>query len=173
MFLDDVVIPKSCYNYLVSNGVKYFLFNTNKIVDGISNPIQFNTKKEATNYLQNAKCPSNIPFVNLAVHKKTEDPTVSFQRECNKKISPNIFNLDACSVYGNDGDSLSSKYISRINKIENNRKQMSNYDLETCMIDKATRVAPDLEDSNFRDYFAKYFDRLNSTIDESYLYITP
>ena len=172
VFLDDIVIPKSCYNYLVSNGINYFLFNTNKIVDGITNPIKFNTKKEASNYLANSQCPSNIPFINLAVSKYSDDPTVSFQRECNKKISPNIFELDMCSAYSSASDTLSNNYMSKINKIENDRKQYSNFDLETCMIDKATSEDPGLNDSNFRNYFKKYFNRMNSNIDESYLYIT-
>ena len=53
VFLDDVVIPTSCYNYLVTNGKNYFLLNTNKSLDGVTNPIQFNTKAEAINYLKN------------------------------------------------------------------------------------------------------------------------
>jgi hypothetical protein len=31
---------------------------------------------------------------------------------------------------------------------------------------------PRLEDSNFKTYFSKYFDNLNSNIDEKFLYMT-
>jgi hypothetical protein len=172
VFLDDVVIPTTCYNYLVTNGKNYFLLNTKKILDGVTNPLQFNTKVEAINYLKNAKCPLNIPFVDLLVHKKLEDPTVSFQRECNVKVAPNLFDLDICGTYGSDNDTLTSKYITKLNKIENDRTQYSNYDLESCMIDRATKEDPKLDDTHFKDYFAKYFDRMNSNIDEKYLYIT-
>jgi hypothetical protein len=172
VFLDDVVIPTTCYNYLVTNGANYFLLNTKKILDGVNNPLQFNTKAEAINYLKNAKCPINIPFVNLLVHKKIEDPTVSFQRECNKKVAPNLFDLDICGTYGSDNDTITGKYIEKLNKIENDRTQYSNYDLESCMIDRATKEDPKLDDTHFKDYFAKYFDRMNSNIDEKYLYIT-
>ena len=172
VFLDDVVIPTTCYNYLVTNGTNYFLLNTKKILDGVNNPLQFNTKVEAINYLKNAKCPMNIPFVNLLENKKLEDPTVSFERECNKKIAPNLFDLDICGTYGSDNDTLTGKYIAKLNKIENDRTQYSNYDLESCMIDRATKEDPKLDDTHFKDYFAKYFDRMNSNIDEKYLYIT-
>ena len=172
VFLDDVVIPTTCYNYLVTNGKNYFLLNTKKILDGVTNPLQFNTKAESINYLKNAKCPINIPFVDLLVHKKIKDPTVSFQRECNVKVSPNLFDLDICGTYGSDNDTLTNKYISKLNKIENDRTQYSNYDLESCMIDRATKEDPKLDDTHFKDYFAKYFDRMNSNIDEKYLYIT-
>jgi hypothetical protein len=172
VFLDDVVIPTTCYNYLVTNGTNFFLLNTKKILDGVTNPIQFNTKAEAIAYLKNAKCPMSIPFVDLLVHKKIEDPTVSFQRECNTKVAPNLFDLDICGTYGSDNDTLTGKYIARINNIENDKKQYSNYDLETCMINKATKEDPKLDDTHFKDYFAKYFNRMNSNIDDKFLYIT-
>lgn len=172
VFLDEIVIPTSCYNYLVYNGKNFFLLNTKKILDGVSNPMKFNTKNDALKYLKNSKCPSNIPYVDLVMRKKIEDPTVSYQRECSKKIAPNLFDLDICGTYGSNDDTLTGKYLAKINKIENDRKQYSNYDLESCMIDKATTEDPKLDDINFKDYFAKYFDRMNSNIDEKYLYIT-
>jgi len=173
VFLDDVVIPTSCYNYLVSNGKHYFLFNTKKITDNVSNPMKFNSKAEAISFLKNAKCPSNIPYVDLLSKKKNDDPTVSYQRECGTKIAPNLFELDACNIFGRDNNTTRSQYLSRINKIENDKKQYANYNLESCMIDKAITDDPKLDDANFRQYFANYFNRLNSNIDEKFLYINP
>ena len=172
VFLDDVIIPTSCYNYLVSNGKNYFLLNTKKNLDGVYNPLQFNTKADAINYLKNAKCPMNIPYVDLLVHKKVEDPTVSYERECSKKVAPNLFDLDICSTYGSDDDTLTGKYIAKVNKIESDRAQYSNYDLESCMIDRASKEDPKLDDTHFKAYFSQYFNRMNSNIDEKYLYIT-
>jgi len=172
VFIDDVIIPKSCYNYLVSNGKNFFLLNTNKILDGITNPLKFNNKKDALKYLKDSKCPDTIPFVDLLMKKNLNDPTVSYQRECGKKIAPNLFDIDVCGTYGYDNDTITSKTLSRINQIENDKKVYSNYDLETCMIDKAITVDKELDDINFKDNFSKYFDRLNSNIDEQYLYIT-
>ena len=172
VFLDDIVIPSTCYNYLVTNGKNYFLLNTNKILDGVTNPLTFNNKNDAINYLKNLKCPENIPFVDLVMRKKIDDPTVSFQRECGKKTAPNLFDLDICSAYGSDYDTTTGKKISKINQIENDKNIYSNYDIETCMINKATTNDTELDDTHFKDYFAKYFDRMNSHIDQKFLYIS-
>jgi hypothetical protein len=172
VFLDDLVIPTTCYDYLVTNGKNFFLLNTNKILDGVTNPLTFNNKIDAINYLKASKCPDNIPFVDLVMRKKLDDPTVSLQRECSKKIAPNLFDIDVCGAYGSDYDTLTGKTLSKLNQIENDKKIYSNYDLETCMIDSATSDDPKLDDTNFKEYFAKYFDRINSNIDEEYLYIS-
>lgn len=172
VFLDQVVIPTTCYDYLVTNGKNFFLLNTNKLIDGVTNPLTFNNKNDAINYLKASKCPDNIPFVDLVMRKKLDDPTVSFQRECGKKVAPNLFDLDICGSYGSDYDTLTGKTLSKINEIENDKKLYSNYDIETCMIDKAVTYDPELDDTNFKNNFGEYFNRLNSNIDEKYLYIS-
>jgi len=172
VFLDDILIPTSCYNYIVTNGKQFFLLNTNKILDGVTNPLSFNSKQEAVKYLKDSQCPDNIPFVDLVMRKKSDDPTVSFQRECSKKVSPNLFDLDICSVYGNTDDTLSKSYLTKINNIKNDKNIYANYDIETCMINKVATEDPELDDTNFKDYFATYFDRMNSHIDEQYLYVS-
>jgi hypothetical protein len=173
VFLDEQIIPKTCPDYLVSNGTHFYLFNSRMTIDGIKNPMKFPSKTEALKYLKKIKCPNNIPFVDLVQHKKIEDVSVPLNRTCNKKIAPNLFDLDICGTYGsNDYDSLTSKYLARINKIESNSKIYSNYDLESCMIDKAIEENPKLDDTHFVNYFQQYFDRMNSNIDEKYLYIT-
>lgn len=172
VFIDNVIIPKSCYNYLVTNGKDFFLLNTNTILDGVKNPLKFNNKDNALKYLRDAKCPDTIPFVDLVMRKKLDDPSVSLQRECSKKVAPNLFDLDICNTYGSDYNTLSGKTLANINKIENDKKIYSNYNIESCMIDKVMTDDTDLDDTNFKDNFAKYFDRLNSNIDEEYLYIS-
>lgn len=171
IFVDDVVIPKSCYNYLVTNGEKYFLLNTKKMIDGVTNPLTFNTKLEAKAYLTKSQCPTNIPFVDLVMRKKLDDPTVSYERQCNKVVSPNLFDIDVCGTYGTDNDILTSKYLAKLNQIENDKKMFADYNLETCMMDKVMTENTDLDDTNFKTYFSQYFDQLNSNIDEKYLYV--
>ena len=172
VFLDDVVIPKTCWDYLVSNGKEYFLFNSRMIIDGVQNPLRFPNKSQALEHLKKNKCPVNIPYVDLIMRKKIEDPTVSFQRECNHKVAPNLFDLDVCGTYGSDYDTLTGKYLSKVNKIESDKKLYANYDVESCMINKATTENQALDDSHFKADFAQYFDRMNSNIDEQFLYIT-
>ena len=172
VFVDVVVIPASCYNYLVSNGKNYFLLNTKKIIDGITNPLTFKTKLDAIKYLKTMKCPVDIPFVDLVMKKSNDDPTISYERQCNKKISTNLFNLDVCSQYGSDNDTISKKYLNKLNNIENDKKIFADYNLETCMIDQVMKEDPKLDDTNFKNYFSQYFNNLNTNIDEKFLYIT-
>jgi len=173
VFLDDVVIPKNCWDYLVFNGENYFLFKSRALIDSVNNPLKFPTKQSALEYLKKQGClAEGIPFVDLVMRKKLEDPTVSFQRECNKVIAPNLFDLDICSTYGSDNDTLTSKYLARINKIESDKKLYANYDLETCMINKAVSQDKELDDTGFKQEFAAYFNRMNTQIPEDYLYIS-
>ena len=172
VFLEDIVIPSTCYDYLLYNGKNYFLLNSKKILDGITNPLQFNSKEEATSYLNTLNCPVNIPYVDLVMRKKLDDPTVSYQRECSKKVAPNLFDLDVCSIYGKDYNTSTSNTLARINQIENDKKIYSNYDIESCMINNAVTDDDSLDDTNFKSQFATYFDRLNSNIDAKYLYIS-
>ena len=62
--------------------------------------------------------------------------------------------------------------LKRINQIENDKKIYSNYDIESCMINKAVTEDKSLDDTNFKSQFATYFDRLNSNIDAKYLYVS-
>ena len=169
--LIDENIPSNCYNYLVSNGNNFFLLNTKKVIDGITNPLTFNTKKEALHHLSNNKCPIDIPFVDLVTNKKLEDPTVSYERECNRKIATNLFDLNICSEYG-DESTDTIKYKKKMKEMDNDKTAFANYNAEKCMMDKVMKDEPDLDDTNFKTYFSKYFDNLNSNIDEKYLYVT-
>ena len=171
VFVDDVIIPASCYNYLVTNGSKFFLLNTKKMIDGTTNPLTFITKLEAQNYLKKIKCPIDLPFVDLVMRKKNDDPTVSYERECSKKIAPNLFDLDVCGKYGTDDDTLTNKYLAKLNKIETDKKIFADYNVETCMMDKVMKEDPSLDDTIFKTYFAQYFDTINSNIDEKFLYV--
>lgn len=172
VFLDDVAIPKNCWDYIVTNGHNFFLLNSRAVIDSVNNPLKFPTKHAALEYLKKAGCSANIPFVDLVMRKKIEDPTVSLQRECNRAIAPNLFDLDICGTYGSDNDTLTSKYLARVNKIESDKKLYANYDLEACMINKAVSRDKELDDAGFKAEFAQYFDRMNSNIPEEYLYIT-
>ena len=171
--VDNTIIPSNCYNYLVTNGTKFFLLNTKKVMDGISNPLTFDTKKDAMTYLNKmTTCTNQIPFVDLVTKKNNNDPTVSYERECSKQVAPNLFDIDICGIYGKDNSMLTNNYLKRLNKIENDKNSFADYNIESCMMNKVMKEEPDLEDSNFKSYFAKYFDNLNSNIDEKYLYIT-
>jgi len=171
VFLDEKVIPSHCYNYLLTDGNKFYLLDTHRIYDDM-NPLIFNTKQDAQDFLKQKNCEVNLPFINLLGKKKLVDPTVTLDRECNKQIAPHLFDLDVCNTYGSDLDVSSASSFAKINKIETDKAQYANYDAETCMINKAIKENPDLDDKNFKQNFAQYFDRMNNNIDKQFLYIT-
>lgn len=49
-----------------------------------------------------------------------------------------------------------------------NLKEMVDYDVETCMMNKMKMENNNLDDTNFMDNFAKYFNNLNENIGQSY-----
>lgn len=169
VFMDDIIIPKKCWDYLLFNGEYYYLYNSNMLIDNINNPKRFKTKDEAIELMKNNMCPINIPEINLNNKKKEDDPSISLQRECNKHIAPYNFDLDICNTYNN---TIQSSLINKIKNIESNNKIYSNYDLEQCMINKITEDNPELEDTHFINNFKDYFNRLNNHINEELLYIT-
>ena len=178
VFVDDVIIPKSCWEYLVTNGNDFFLFNSKMFIDGIKNPLKFTSKQLAIEYLIKNKCPVNIPYVDLVMRKKTNDPSVSLQRECNLIIAPNLFDKDICNTYASDTETLNKQHNDKLNINDsqethtNTNNIYSNYDIETCMIEKVMKDDPELNDANFSTNFKQYFDRLNTHIDDKFTYIT-
>jgi hypothetical protein len=173
VFLDENVIPSDCYNYLVTDSKQFYLLDTRKLYDEQTNPMPFSTRESAIAYLKGIGCSTAIPFINLLKKKKKDDdPTVSYERECNIKVAPNLFDLDICNTYGEDYDLASAASFAKINKIESDRSQYANFNVETCMIDRAVKMDPELDDTNFKQYFSTYFDRLNDNIDEQFLYVS-
>lgn len=98
VLIEEVVIPKNCPDYLVTNGTHYYLIDSRKVLDGVNNPLKFNTKKDAEKYLDINKCPKLLP-INLVVDKDPTDITVNYERECSKKIAEKLFDRDVCNSY--------------------------------------------------------------------------
>lgn len=98
VLVDEIIIPKNCPDYLVTNGSHYYLINSRKMLDGVHNPIKFNSKEEAENYLSINKCPKLVP-INLVVDKDPTDVTVNYERECSREVAKDLFNADICSSF--------------------------------------------------------------------------
>ena len=217
VLLEEVIIPKNCPNYLVTDGSHYYLMNTRLPYDGITNPLKFESQQDANNYLSQNRCPS-LEAINLVVSKKKEDPTDSYEKVCAKDTANKIFNDDICNQYGSQEQiqnlrnfskdlmilierrnqvrstidtakftnseydpSLDQELVNINAEIANLRKQYANndealkefvdYKIEDCMIQTMKGENPALDDSNFSDQFAKYFNQLNENIGQEYLYV--
>lgn len=117
-----------CPFYLLHDGIKYILFNYKKPITNL-NPKYFNTHNEVKEHLYNLNCP--IPKVRSHINSKTnDDPTVSYERECSKKISENNMGMDQCIYYAKDLSSLKKYY-----DIKQDKKNKSLFSYEQCMVD--------------------------------------
>ena len=112
VLLEEVIIPKNCPNYLVTDGTFYYLMNTRLPYDGVTNPLKFESQQEANNYLSQNKCPS-LEAVNLVVSKNKADPTDSYEKICAKDTATKIFNDDVCNQYGNQEQIQNLRNFSR------------------------------------------------------------
>lgn len=101
LFIQDIIIPKQCYNYLVTDGIKYYLLNTRKIFDGVINPREFTSSDLAYKYLDKIGCP-RMDITDLVVKKSKDDPQETLERTCAKIVASNIFNKDVCATYNTD-----------------------------------------------------------------------
>lgn len=144
---ESVVIPQQCYEYLITDGIAYYLLTTKRMFDSITNPRKFNTLVNANNYLLDNGC-KPLPLLNLITNKNTEDPLDSYEKICSKEVALNQFNTDICSNYSN---------------IE---KNFDNYNIEECMIKKVGQEDPNLNnpynptDENLQK-FINYFNQSN------------
>jgi hypothetical protein len=137
----EITVPANCPNYLYTDNINYYLYNSRLPVNGITNPVRFNTFKEAKAQLDNAKCP-DIPYVNLEVKKNKDDPTVDYERDCNNRIAP--FNYLFNKQVADAGDNIPK--IREYQKMA--EREQVNFDLETCMIDRINKENPHLAINN-------------------------
>lgn len=101
VLIDEIIIPNECPNYLVTDGMNYYLINSKKVFDGVNNPLKFNSKQDAETYLETNKCPK-LDVIDLVVKKDNTDVSVPYERECAKKVAYNIFDEDVCNNYASD-----------------------------------------------------------------------
>lgn len=137
----EQMVPGNCPNYLYTDNINYYLYNSKLPLDGVNNPLKFSTFDEAKKTLDNMKCP-DIPYVNLVQNKKKDDPTVDYERDCNNRIAP--FNYLFNKKVNDAGDDL--KKIREYQRMVN--REQVNFDLETCMLDRVRKENSDLIEKN-------------------------
>jgi len=89
--VDEVDIPEQCPDYLTTDGAKFYLVWNKRPLDGKTNPMTFDTQAGAFDWLAAHKCPPLEP-IPLTRVTNPADPTVSYERECNKQTAnPNYW----------------------------------------------------------------------------------
>lgn len=144
---EEVDVPDRCPKYLYTDGRHFYLHNPYYPLDGVKNPMKFDTLQDAENVWKEMKCP-RIPYVDLVVkknNKSEDDPWESYERTCNKHIAPNDHKYD---LLMNSSKTL-KEYRGYQAEIDNDQK---NFELETCMIDRIKKENPELVDDNKFEY---------------------
>ncbi len=109
--VDDVQIPEQCPDYMTTDGAKYYLVWNNRMLDGRTNPMVFDTQAGAFDWLAAHGCPQLEP-IPLTRVTNLADPTVSYERECNKQTANPNFWVGRCAfnkIFGSDNDTESDK----------------------------------------------------------------
>jgi hypothetical protein len=94
--VDEVPIPEQCPDYLTTDGAKYYLVWNKRMFDGKTNPMTFDTQAAAFDWLAANGCPQLEP-VSLTRVTNPVDPTVSYERECNKQTANPNYWIGRCA----------------------------------------------------------------------------
>lgn len=129
--VDEVAIPDQCPDYLATDGAKYYLVWNNRKLDGKTNPLTFDTQAGAFDWLRANGCPQMEPMP-LTRITNPADPTVSYERECNKQTANPNYWIGRCAFdkifESKDTDSTDSTNQQKTGNKEDNKLTMS--DLE-------------------------------------------
>ena len=142
-------IKGDCPEYLYTDSKKYYAYDSRKMIDGVSNPIKFDTLEKAQNYMKIKKCGMNIPIRNMVVVKKGEDPTTFTEQTCAKKIAYEDYEISQKMAMAKDLNEI-KKYLNIINNPDNS----ADYDLEVCMSNVIAKQYPgSVEPTNLKDMY--------------------
>lgn len=97
--VDETLLGPNCPDYVVSDGYKFYIVWNNKVFDGTTNPLVFDDKASAAAELKKRGCPNMMDnIVYLRRTTSSVDPTVSYERECNKQTSNPLNAVTKCTM---------------------------------------------------------------------------
>jgi len=113
--VDEIAIPDQCPDYMTTDGAKYYLVWNNLQLDGKTNPLMFDTQAGAFDWLAARGCPQLEP-IPLTRITNLADPTVSYERECNKQTANPNYWIGRCAM-----DKIFNNSDTSDNKLLNNK----------------------------------------------------
>ncbi len=140
------------YDYLLTDGILFYLYNSRDLIIESKNPLIFETLDEAEKYRKNTSTPP-LNITNLLIKKSNEDPTENYERRCSKKISPFNFRMNTCYAYSKTEEDIEK------NKDLINDLSLGYYNLESCIIDSIGEENPDLKIESNNQKEIKFMDQ--------------
>ena len=152
--LDNTYQKDETYDYLLTNGTLFYLYNSRDLIVKDKNPLIFETLDEAEAYRASTRSPK-LNLVDLVVRKSEDDPQENYERECAKKIAPFGFRTNTCLHYIKDEDKLKD--------LNNSVNAVDIYDreLESCMIKNIVseneELKPNKNNENEIQFMSQFF----------------
>jgi hypothetical protein len=97
--VDETLLGHECPDYVVSDGYMFYLVWNRKVFDGVTNPLTFADKAGVAAELNRRGCPNmmdNIVYLRRSTNHM--DPTVSYERECNKQTANPLNAVTKCTM---------------------------------------------------------------------------
>jgi hypothetical protein len=140
------------YDYLLTNGTLFYLYNSRAFEKEGENPKVFETLDEAEAFRKKTNTPP-MEVTNIYIKKNIDDPVENYERECAKEISPFNSKMNTCFAY--------SKNIETLNKNKTLLDDMnaSDHQLEACQLKKVLEDNPDLTPDNYSEKEIKYMNQ--------------
>jgi hypothetical protein len=146
-YMGSIELAPLCYDYFLTDGWGYYLIASKRPFTRTSNPLFFDSLREANDYLRDNNCdPLPLTYmVKPPIHKsRRPDVPVVYTRECAKELAHNDFNADICGLYSvdnSDPDAIIKKLRAIDNEIDTNKAK---YDMSACMTAKIESEYPEL-----------------------------
>ena len=140
------------YDYLLTNGTLFYLYNSRAFEKEGENPKVFETLDEVTAFRKKTNTPP-LEVTNIYIKKNTDDPVENYERDCGKEIAPFNSRMNTCLAY--------SKNIETLNKNKSILDDMnaSDHQLESCILKKVLEDNPDLTPETYNEKEIKYMNQ--------------
>lgn len=125
------------FDYLLTDGEKFYLYNARMLVSEGVNPLSFSTLEEVRGF-EHQNNLQQLSVTDLVVKKVNDDPQENYERVCAKKIAPLNSEINACLAYTKDENQLDEMNLlfSSMNSVDR--------DIESCMMKTIVEENPEL-----------------------------
>ena len=150
--IDDSRNKHLVYDYLLTDGQLFYLYNSRDLIIEKKNPLIFETLDEVEKYRNSTRTPP-LNITNLIVKKNNDDPTENYERVCSKKISPFNSRMNTCLAYSKSEEDIEK------NKDLINDLSSGDHQLESCIIEEIGSENPELALENNNQNDIKFMDQ--------------
>jgi len=150
--LDNNNTSNLIYDYLLTDGKLFYLFNSRDSEEEGKNPLIFDTLDEAEQFRKKTSTPQ-LEVTNIVIKKKIDDPVENYERECSKKVADFDNRMNICYAYSDTPEKLEENKILLNNMLETDNQ------LQSCMLDKIIETNSDLTPDTYNEKDIKYMSQ--------------